>query len=143
MKNKLLKYNQSNNQCCSPLFLREGTGVSQIQNLTSPSPVDFVDSFGIQRRNKFHIPGYLLISFLLPFLLFGTSCNQSHSQKNIICIDTVSDSYDREVAFTDNPQRIISAAPGITEIIFALGEQKRLIGRTEYCDFPPEVASIP
>jgi iron complex transport system substrate-binding protein len=36
------------------------------------------------------------------------------------------------------PQRIISTAPSITEIIYALDQQDRLVGVTSYCDYPPE-----
>ncbi len=36
------------------------------------------------------------------------------------------------------PQRIISLAPNITEILFALGLGSRTIGVTRYCDYPPE-----
>jgi iron complex transport system substrate-binding protein len=35
------------------------------------------------------------------------------------------------------PQRIISLAPNITEILFALGLGSRTIGVTRYCDYPP------
>jgi len=40
------------------------------------------------------------------------------------------------------PQRIVSLAPAITEIIFALGAQDRLVGVSSYCDFPPEARQI-
>jgi iron complex transport system substrate-binding protein len=36
------------------------------------------------------------------------------------------------------PQRIISLAPNITEILFELGLGSRTIGVTRYCDYPPE-----
>ncbi len=36
------------------------------------------------------------------------------------------------------PQRIISTAPSITEMIYALGQQDRLVGVTSYCDYPPQ-----
>jgi iron complex transport system substrate-binding protein len=39
------------------------------------------------------------------------------------------------------PQRIISTAPSITETIYALGQQDRLVGVTSYCDYPPEAQS--
>ncbi|MEJ2634630.1 MAG: ABC transporter substrate-binding protein, partial [Calditrichia bacterium] len=34
------------------------------------------------------------------------------------------------------PQRIISLAPNLTEIIFKIGAGKRLVGRTDFCKYP-------
>lgn len=56
---------------------------------------------------------------------------------------TVTDSADRTFSFDGHPDRVISAAPNITEIVFALGRGDTLVGRTDFCDYPPEVASIP
>jgi len=36
------------------------------------------------------------------------------------------------------PRRIISLAPNITEILFALGLGRQVVGVTRYCDYPPE-----
>jgi iron complex transport system substrate-binding protein len=38
----------------------------------------------------------------------------------------------------ETPQRIISLAPNMTEILFALGLGKRIIGVTSFCDYPEE-----
>jgi len=35
-------------------------------------------------------------------------------------------------------RRIISMAPSVTEMLFALGLGDRLVGVTQYCDYPPE-----
>jgi iron complex transport system substrate-binding protein len=35
-------------------------------------------------------------------------------------------------------QRVVSLAPSITEILFALGQGNKVVGVTEYCDYPPE-----
>jgi iron complex transport system substrate-binding protein len=43
----------------------------------------------------------------------------------------------------DVPKRIISTAPSITEMIYALGAQDELVGVTSYCDFPPEAQQKP
>ncbi len=40
------------------------------------------------------------------------------------------------------PGRIISLAPGITETLFALGLEEKVIGVTTYCHFPPETKNI-
>jgi len=43
----------------------------------------------------------------------------------------------------DVPKRIISTAPSITEMIYALGAEGELVGVTSYCDFPPEAQQKP
>ena len=40
------------------------------------------------------------------------------------------------------PERIVSMAPNITEILFALGLGDRVVGATRFCDYPPEARSI-
>ena len=47
------------------------------------------------------------------------------------------------VSVPDNPLRVVSLAPSITEIVFALGEGDRLKGVTQHCDFPAEAQSLP
>ena len=39
--------------------------------------------------------------------------------------------------------RIISLAPSVTEILFAVGAGGRIVGATDYCALPPQAASIP
>jgi iron complex transport system substrate-binding protein len=55
----------------------------------------------------------------------------------------VTDQLGREVLVPDDPKRVVSLAPSITEIVFALGEGHRLKGVTQHCDFPPEAGSLP
>src|SRR5215470_294431 len=45
-------------------------------------------------------------------------------------------------AQADPPQRIISLAPSITEILFAVGAGERVVGVSTYCDYPPEATRI-
>ena len=41
------------------------------------------------------------------------------------------------------PQRIISIAPPITEILYALGVFERVIAVSDYCTYPPAVKNLP
>src|SRR5207244_9438560 len=41
------------------------------------------------------------------------------------------------------PARIVSLAPSITEIVYALGAGERLVGVCAQCDYPAAVASVP
>jgi cobalamin transport system substrate-binding protein len=55
----------------------------------------------------------------------------------------VTDETGRRVTLPDDPQRLISLAPSITETIYALGLGDRLVGDTDYCDYPPEARTKP
>ena len=37
-----------------------------------------------------------------------------------------------------SPERIISMAPSVTEVLFALEQGDKVVGVTRYCDYPPE-----
>jgi iron complex transport system substrate-binding protein len=47
------------------------------------------------------------------------------------------------VTLSAAPQRIISLSPANTEIVFALGAGNRLVGGTNYDDYPPQAAALP
>ncbi len=51
---------------------------------------------------------------------------------------TVSDALGRTVTLAHQPQRIISLAPSITEILFALGLDDRIAGISDADDYPPD-----
>ncbi len=55
----------------------------------------------------------------------------------------VIDETGRKVEVPVSPQRIVSIAPSVTEILYDLGLESRVVGRTDYCDYPPEVKKKP
>ena len=79
---------------------------------------------------------YLFIVALVILVLF-LSAGSHIAAKNI------TDQLGRAVSLPDDPQRVVSLAPSITEIIFALGQQDRLKGVTIYSDFPEDAAKLP
>jgi len=55
---------------------------------------------------------------------------------------SVVDDAGRTVEIAKTPQRIISLAPSNTEILFALGLGNKVVGVTEFCDYPEEAKAI-
>jgi len=56
---------------------------------------------------------------------------------------TVVDMLGREVRLPGPPRRIVSLVPSATELIYALGGEDRLVGRTDFCDYPPAAKEKP
>jgi iron complex transport system substrate-binding protein len=56
---------------------------------------------------------------------------------------TVVDHLGRTVSVPDNPRRVVSLAPSITEIVFALEQGHRLKGATVYSDYPQAAKRLP
>jgi iron complex transport system substrate-binding protein len=50
----------------------------------------------------------------------------------------VIDETGRTIRVPQPVQRIVSLAPSLTETVYDLGLQDRLVGDTDYCDFPPD-----
>ena len=44
----------------------------------------------------------------------------------------------KEILLEKAPEKIASGAPSITETVYAIGAQDKLVGVTEYCNYPEE-----
>jgi iron complex transport system substrate-binding protein len=51
------------------------------------------------------------------------------------------DDMGREVIINEIPQRLVSHVPSITEMLFALGLEERVVGVSDYCDYPEAALS--
>lgn len=89
------------------------------------------------RRNRF---AYVLCSLLL-ISLFG-ACHSPKTARQKEAFFTWEDSYHRPIELKEAPQRIVSISPAITEVMFLVGAQDKLVGISDFCKFPPETEKI-
>jgi iron complex transport system substrate-binding protein len=55
----------------------------------------------------------------------------------------VVDDAGRTVALEHPAERIVSLSPSTTELLFAIGAGGRVVGRTQWCEDPPEALTLP
>ena len=82
---------------------------------------------------------------LAAILTLATSaCHTPHPADNQTTHTTYqyTDDYGSIVNVPTHPQRIVSLSPAVTEIIFALGADSLLVGRTDFCNYPPQAQRI-
>jgi len=55
---------------------------------------------------------------------------------------TFKDFLNREITINYPPKRIVSLAPSVTEMLFAIGLDKEIVGVTRHCNYPPKAKKI-
>jgi len=78
--------------------------------------------------------GVLLLSLII---IAGAGCQPSFSPA------TFTDDMGRQVAIDKKPERIVSHVPGITEILFALGLEEKVVGVSDFCNYPEAARAKP
>lgn len=76
----------------------------------------------------------------LLFLIFAASCkndDKTNSPQNFII-----DDLHKKIEINSVPSRIITLAPNLTELVFELGEGAKIIGNTNYCNYPDSAKKI-
>lgn len=76
---------------------------------------------------------HIILVLVLIFLL----------QAVLLIAGSVTDQVGRTLVVPENPTRVIALAPSITEIIYDLGQEKRLVGVTQYSTYPSEAELLP
>jgi iron complex transport system substrate-binding protein len=91
-----------------------------------------------RNKNKMHqikVLSFYRIALVILFLLI---ISISGFSQELLFPVTLTDASGVTTTLTEKPLKIISAAPSNTEIIFALGLEDKLVGRSDFCNYPPE-----
>ncbi len=89
---------------------------------------------------------FIVIALLASFLVACASTPEERApavQNGTTFPLSVTDQMGRQVTIEKVPERIVSLSPSNTEIIYALGLEDKLVGVTEFCDYPEAAKDKP
>ncbi len=96
-----------------------------------------------RRRREKPKPWLLLIAIFSIGLIPSCSGRLNHLPSSTTSqTHEVTDEAGRRVQLPLRIDRIVSLAPNLTEIVFAVGAGDRLVGRTRYCDYPAAARQV-
>jgi iron complex transport system substrate-binding protein len=87
--------------------------------------------------------GWVVLVILLCCCATASSQDRATQQGGHSASREVTDELGRRVRVPRVPRRVVSLAPNLTEIIFAVGEGENLAGDTDFCDYPSEAMRKP
>ena len=86
----------------------------------------------LYKRISIQVLNWFLVFLSLALIL--AACNPNNPSPTGGMVDDLG----RVVNIKETPRRIISLSPSNTEILFALDLGEKVVGVTEYCNYPPE-----
>ncbi|NCB02657.1 MAG: ABC transporter substrate-binding protein, partial [Spirochaetia bacterium] len=96
-------------------------------------PISFFWSIGVKKL-------FLITTIMLT--LSSSLFSMGKGEVNIVKDSSYTDSRGIVIPLNGELKRIISLSPNVSEIIASLGATDMLVGRTDYCTYPPSIQNV-
>lgn len=87
-------------------------------------------------NTKYLIATVIVIVLIASAAFVYTYYQGQISNEGIEALQNLMDDHGYKTSLTAYPERIVSLAPSCTEILFAVGAGDKVVGVTDYCDYP-------
>jgi iron complex transport system substrate-binding protein len=126
------------------VFLARLFLLARIEMITPGTKLRSPNRVGAARRRR--QLGVFFAGIVVVFLIpceWAVARQMSATQGPLPARRELTDEIGRRVEIPQEVDRVVSLAPNLTEIVFALGDGNHLAGDTDFCDYPPEAVQKP